>query len=103
MFVLVASAQVKPNAGGAFAQAFEQHLLPSLHMQRGFRDEMLLVVPGGPEIVVITLWDSRENVESCERDTWPEMMKALSNVIDGLVLRRFQLAHSTLHQEGVAA
>jgi heme-degrading monooxygenase HmoA len=103
MFVLVASAQVKPNAGGAFAQAFEQQLLPSLRMQRGFRDELLFVVPGGPDIMAITFWDSQESVESFERDAWPEMMKALSTVADRPVLARFQLAHSTLHQEGVAA
>jgi len=103
MVVHVASAQVKPNAGGAFAQAFEQHFLRSLRMQRGFKDEILLVVPGGPDVLAITFWDSPESADSYERVAWPEMMKALSNVIDRPVLRRFQLAQSTLHQPGVAA
>ena len=101
--MLVASAQVKPNAGGAFAQAFEQQVLASLRMQRGFVDEMLFVVPGGPDVLAVTFWDSPESADSYERVAWPEMMKALSNVIDRPVLRRFQLAQSTLHQPGVAA
>jgi hypothetical protein len=33
MVVLVASAQVKPNADGAFADYFEQQLLPSLRVK----------------------------------------------------------------------
>ena len=103
MDVLVAMAQVKPNAGGAFAQAFQDQVLPSLRAQRGFRDEMLLVVPGGPGIVAITFWDSREDADRFHRDAWPEVVKALANTVDRPVLSTFQLAHSTLHPQGVAA
>src|SRR5919109_890643 len=103
MVTLVASAQVKPNAGGAFARAFEAQLLPSVRAQRGFTDEMLFVVPGGPEIEVITFWTSREDADRYEREVWPDIAKALTDVLDRPVLRRFQLAHSTLHREGVAA
>jgi heme-degrading monooxygenase HmoA len=103
MFVLVASAQVKPNAGRAFAHAFEAQVLPSLRGQRGFGDELLLAVPGGPEITAISFWDSGEDLDGYERSVWPTVEKALTHVIDRPVLRRFQLAHSTLHQEGAAA
>ena len=40
MFVLVASTHVKPNADDAFAQAFEQTLLPSLRAQPGFKEKL---------------------------------------------------------------
>jgi heme-degrading monooxygenase HmoA len=103
MFVLVASAQVKPNAGAAFAAAFEKQLLTSLRGQRGFRDELLLLVPGGPDAMVVTFWDSRDDLDDYERTGWPAVLETLVNVIDHPALRRFQLAHSTLHPEGVAA
>ena len=103
MFVLVITAQVKPNAGAAFAHAFEAQVLPSLRDQRGFRDELLLVVPGGPDITAISFWDSGEDLDGYEHTVWPGVEKALVNVIDRPVLRRFQLAHSTLHQKGAAA
>lgn len=103
MVVLVTSTQIKPNAGGAFAQQFEQQLLSLLHAQPGFKDEMLLVVPGGPEIFFITFWESHTNEESYERSVWPEIMKMLANMLERPVHRRFQLAHSTLHPEGSAA
>lgn len=103
MVVLVASAQVKPNAGGAFALEFEQRMLPSLQAQAGFKGEILLVLPGGPETVLVTFWESPANADSYERSVWPESVKLLSKVLDRPVLRRFQLAHSTLHPQGVAA
>lgn len=103
MVVLVTSAQVKPNAGGAFVQQFEHRLLTSLRAQPGFKHEMLLVVPGGPEICFITFWESQANEENYERSVWPELMKILANILDRPVHRRFQLAHSSLHPEGSAA
>jgi len=102
MVVLVASAQVKPNADGAFADYFEQQLLPSLRAEPGFKDEMLLVVPGGPGIVLISFWESEANADNYECRAWPESMKMLAKILDPPVFRRFQLAHSTLHPEGVA-
>lgn len=103
MFVLVASATVKPNAGAAFAAAFEEQLLSSLRGRQGFRDEILLLVPGGPEMMAITFWDSRYDIDTYEREAWPAVSNALASTIDRPILRLFQLAHSTLHSQGVAA
>ena len=102
MMVLVASAVVKPNADQAFAEQFERHLFPSLQVQPGFRGEIVLVSPGAPEVILITFWDSDANARSYERSAWPESVKTLTNILNPAVFRRFQLAHSTLHPEGVA-
>ncbi len=102
MFVLAASAQVKPNAGPAFARLFREELVPSLHSQRGFRDEMLFVVPGGPEVMFISFWNSREDADAFERAAWPRVVQALADLADRPVLRSFQLAHSTLHAQADA-
>jgi hypothetical protein len=102
MVVLVASAQVKPNAGGAFALEFEEQILRSLQAQVGFKGDILLVVPGGPETLLMTFWESSANADSYEHSVWPESVKLLSKILDRPVLRRFQLAHSTLHPEGIA-
>ncbi len=100
MFVLVVSASVKPNAGEAFAHAYEKQILPSLRAQPGFRDEMLFVVPGGPEMIAVSFWESRKSAES---GAWSELPAMLTNLIDRPILRGFQLAHSSLHEEGAAA
>ena len=102
MFVLVATTHVKPNAGDAFAQAFEQTLLPSLRAQPGFKDEMLFVAPGGPDVVAVTFWQSRETAEAFQRVAWTSFLNGLASVIDSPTVRAFQLAHSTLHEAGLA-
>ncbi len=103
MFVLVISTHVKPNADDAFAQAFERRLLPSILAQPGFKGEMLLVVPGGPDVVAVTFWESRETAEQFQRNTWPELLKGAAAVIDPATVRMYQLAHSTMHEPGVAS
>ena len=103
MVALVTSAQIKPNAGQAFAQQFQHQLLSLIEAQPGFKGEMVLVVPGGPEILFITFWESQANQESYQRNVWPEFMKILTNILERPVHRRFQLAHSTLHPDGSAA
>jgi heme-degrading monooxygenase HmoA len=103
MMVLVTSAVVKPNADQAFAEQFERQLFPSLQAQPGFKGELLLVSPGAPEVILITFWNSDANARSYERSVWAESTKTLANILNPAVFRRFQLAHSTLHQEGVAA
>jgi len=103
MFVLVVSASVKPNAGEAFAQAYEKQLLPSLRAQPGFRDEMLFVDPGGPGMIAVSFWESRKSAESCDPGAWSESPGMLNNLVDRAIVRGFQLAHSSLHEEGAAA
>ena len=103
MFVLVTATHVKPNADGAFAQAFEEQLVPSLCVQPGFKGEMLFVVPGGPDAVAITFWESRETAESFQRRVWPELLKSVAATTEPSSVRFYQLAHSTLHEKGAAS
>jgi len=106
MFSRVVSLQLKPNTHREFSELFEKQILPTLRKQQGFRDEMLFMDPGGPEVVAISLWESRENAETYNRATYPELLKTLAKVIEGPpTVRTFQLAYSTLHKiaVGVAA
>ena len=77
-------------------------MLPSLRAQPGFRDEMLFLVPGGPEVVAVSFWESRETAEAFQRGAWTDLWEDLAGVIDCPTVRSFQLAHSTLHPPGLA-
>ena len=61
MFTRIVSMQLKPNTQREFTEKFEKEIIPTLQKQQGFQDEMLCIVPGGPEVVAISLWDSKEN------------------------------------------
>jgi heme-degrading monooxygenase HmoA len=103
MFARIVSMQLKPNSTSEFRQLFDTKILPTLRSQEGFRDELLFEVAGGPEIVAISLWDSREEAEAYDRATYPDVVKALTKVIERApVVKTYQLAFSTLHDSGKA-
>jgi len=104
MFTRIVSMQLKPNTSRQFNDLFEKKIVPTLRKQQGFRDEMLFVDPGGPEVVAISLWESKQNAEAYERAMYPEVLKTLAGMIERApVVRTFQLAYSTLDRTGTAA
>ena len=104
MFTRIVSMQLKANKDREFTELFQKEIIPTLRKQKGFRDEMLFVVPGGPEVVAISLWESKDNAETYDHATYPEVLKTLAKVIERAPeVKTFQLAYSTLHKTGEAA
>ena len=99
MFTRIVSMQLKPNTNREFTEKFEKEIIPTLKKQPGFREEMLFVVPGGPEVVAISLWESKENAETYNRATYPEVLKTLANLVEGTPkVRTYEVAYSTFHK-----
>lgn len=99
MFARFVSMQVKPNTHKEFVEVFERELIPTLRKQQGFKDEILFVVPDGPEVVAISMWDSRENAETYSRTTYPEVLKTLAKLIERTPeVKTFEVASSTVHK-----
>src|ERR1700730_7542244 len=104
MFARTVSMQMKPNSLKQFTETFENEIIPTLRKQQGFKDEMLFVVPGGPEVLAISLWESKENAEAYGRESYPEVLKMLSKVIESAPeVKTYQLGLSTLHKPSAAA
>jgi heme-degrading monooxygenase HmoA len=103
MFSRIVSMQVKPNSNREFTELFQEKLIPILRQQQGFKDEMLFQDPGGPEVVAISLWESRENAEAYARAAYPELLKILAKVIESNPkVKTYQVSYSTLHKIGAA-
>ena len=106
MFTRIVSMQLKPNTHREFTEKFEKEIIPTLKKQQGFQDELLCVVPGGPEVVAISLWDSKENAETYNRTTYPGVLKTLANLVEPTPkVQTYDVAYSTSHKiaAGVAA
>ncbi len=87
-----------------FTQTLEREVIPLLGKQRGFRDEITFVAPGGKEAFGISLWDRAENAESYNRGAYAEVAKALAKVIDGTPqVATYEVANSTFHKIAAAA
>jgi hypothetical protein len=99
MFVRKISAHLKPNMLAEFTGTFEKEIIPVLRKQQGFRDEITLAAPGGSDVLAISLWDSQKDAETYERNSYGDVLKMLSSVIDGTPkLETTEVLNSTFHQ-----
>jgi hypothetical protein len=83
MFARNVSLRLKPNTMGDFTRTFEKEVIPILRKQRGFQDEITFAVPGGLDVVAISLWDTKEHAEAYNTAGYPEVLKVLNKVLEG--------------------
>ena len=98
MFARSISIHLKPNSVADFTRLIETEALPMLRKQKGFRDEVTFVAPGGAEAFGISLWDQKENADAYSRDAYPGVLKALGRVVEGTPqVRTYEVCNSTFH------
>ena len=71
---------LKPNSVSEFTRKFETDVLPLLRKQSGFTDEITFLAEDGRDAVAISLWDRKESAEQYGRDTYPKVLKGLTNL-----------------------
>jgi heme-degrading monooxygenase HmoA len=90
---------LKPNTAREFTQTFEKDILPILRRQNGFKDEITFVGTDGKEVLAISLWDRKENAEQYGRETYPQVLKGLSRVVEGTPeVQAYEVGNSTWHK-----
>ena len=99
MFARIVTMRLKPNTGAEFTQTIEKRILPMLRKQKGFRDEMTFLMPGGTEAVGISMWDQKEQAEAYNSGAYPEVLRELVKVVDGTPhVQTCEVANSTAHK-----
>ena len=82
-----------------FTRLVESEIIPMLRKHKGFRDEATFIAPERSEAIVNSFWDSKEDAEAYSRAGYPEVLKTLSNVLEGTpTIKTFEFANSTFHQ-----
>jgi heme-degrading monooxygenase HmoA len=104
MFARTVSIKVKTNSAKDFSQIFDTEILPLLKKQAGFRDEVTMISEDGDYVNAISLWDTKEQVETYDKNTYPTVLKTLNKFIDGAPkVRTYSVLNSTLHQLSTVA
>jgi len=99
MYTRNVSMKLKADCAPEFTRILENEVIPMLRNQKGFRDEITLVAPERNEIVAISFWDKKGDAEFYNREKYPEILKALSKVVEGTPrVELFEVANSTSHQ-----
>ncbi len=64
----------------------------------GFKDEIVLVSADGKETAALSFWQRREDFEAYNRTTYPNVLQALTNCIEGTpTTKEFEVTNSTAH------
>jgi hypothetical protein len=93
------SFKLKAKSMAEFTRILEGEIIPLLRRQRGFEDEITFIAPERNEAVAISLWDKKADAETYNQRTYPEVLKALSKVIEGTPkVEIFEVGNSTSHQ-----
>ena len=99
MFARSVSMNLKANKAAEFTRTINDEVVPLLRKQKGFLDEIVLAVPGKTEAVGISLWDRKESAETYNRETYPQVQKALEKVVEGTpVVKTYDVTSSTFHK-----
>ncbi len=99
MFVRKLSFHLKPNMLSQFTSTLEKAIIPVLRKQAGFKDEIAFAAPGSSDVLVISLWDTQQNAEAYARNTYSDVLKMLSSVLDGTPkLETAEILHSTISE-----
>jgi heme-degrading monooxygenase HmoA len=99
MFARTVRIQLKPNSVAEFTRTLENDIIPLLRKQPGFQDEIAFVVPGGTEAVSVSMWDDKTTAEAYARSTYPQVLKAVANVVAGTPqVDTYEVSNSTFHK-----
>jgi heme-degrading monooxygenase HmoA len=91
--------KLKKNSESEFTKTFEAQVIPILRTQDGFRDEISLLSPERMEVTGISFWNTKQNTDDYNRKVYPEVLKKLSNVIEGTPeVKTFEVSNSTFHK-----
>jgi quinol monooxygenase YgiN len=103
MFTRIVSMTLKPNTSKQFGELLEQKVVPALRKEPGFQDEMVFVAPGGPDVVAISIWKTKEDADNYARTAYPKVLRMLESLIEKQPeVEEYQLAYSTLHRTGMS-
>src|ERR1700752_151478 len=83
MFTRHVIMELKPNAIKDFANIVDSKILPLLSKQKGFRDEITFVAADRSEAIAISFWDTEEEAEAYNVTRYPEVLKALTGMVEG--------------------
>lgn len=104
MFARKISIHLKPNTVAEFTRTLEQNVIPLLRKQRGFKDEIIFSTAGSPDVLAISLWDTKQNAEAYDGNGYKDVLKMLEKVTEGTPkVGSTEVLYSTLQEVHTAA
>ena len=102
MFARNVSIHLKSNMLSDYTRTFEKDILPLLRKQNGFKDEITLAGLGGVDVTAISLWSNKNDADTYNTNTYPQVLKTLARFIEGTPkVQTSDVVNSTFHNSAV--
>ncbi len=100
MFTRVVEARTKAGKAKEFSSTLNEKVLPILHRQPGFVDEITLVSDSEPErILALSFWQTEADAHRYDQEQFPRITEMLSHVLEGEpTVETFNVDTSTTHK-----
>jgi hypothetical protein len=99
MFARNISFHLKSNMLSDYTRSFEKDVLPLLRKQNGFKDQITLAGPGGVDVTAISLWENKNDADTYNTNTYPQVLKMLARFIEGSPqVHTFDVVTSTIQK-----
>lgn len=103
MFGRQVTIKLKANSAVELTRITDEQIIPILRKQKGFLHETSFIAPERSEAIANSFWDTKEDAEAYNRTGYAEVLKTLSNVIEGTpTVKTFEFANSTFHKAAAA-
>ena len=88
---------LKNDGALSFKQRIQEEVIPLLRQQEGFLEHFVFLYLNGREAQSFSLWETAEHAEAYNRKTYPEVLRMLTPVIEGVPkITTFEVLCSTL-------
>jgi len=102
MYARNVSIHLKSNMLSDYSKSFEKEILPLLRKQNGFKDEITLAGSDGVDVTAISLWDNKNDADTYNTNTYPQVLKTLARFIEGTPqVHTFDVVTSTFQKHDV--
>jgi heme-degrading monooxygenase HmoA len=99
MYARIVNMKLKKDAQAEFIQMFEHVIIPVMHRQDGFCDEVSLFSPERSQVTGISFWNKMESADEYNRAAYPHVLKTLEAVIEGTpAVETCEVSNSTFHK-----
>ncbi len=104
MYARILTFNLKANHLNDFKATLDKNVIPMLRKQNGFKNMIAFAGPSGTEIRTVSFWDKKETAETYNSTGYPEVLKALTNVLEGTPqLKNYEVVNSTFSEIPVLA
>ena len=98
MYARTVAMHLKPNTMSEFRRRFDSSVLPLLRKQIGFQDAILFSgETGTTDVHAMSLWDTQAHADAYNTTGYPEVLRSLNSVLEGIpTVRSSDVLSSTL-------